>query len=474
MKKNKSASLTRRSFMHLAGLAALFAGGYRNVRASIKPHSPELFSDWDKLLEEVKEYPLLDALYSRRSRRFGWGMEIPHGPLKYKSQLPPTSLDPFERSMIVAAGLGISGWHHGIPHTTKQPGLCNYASRYTGRTFPSAAGIGNADMFYTQDDGTYFVTTRVPTDGQNWAETKMSAAEKLIQTIESHTQKISDERIDPPREAPHYSAHNFWNANVAGSTLFIPVGNVSEQMLAFLFIVAGSGYTVLDENNSSLKTKLKPFVDSGLISAKRKYPLSYMEQYVLTTCAVEMGTMGHNMSLSLQPLGLGGWFFSGVSPFSVMGAASNQGVPGLGFDFQKNKEWAIPNPIGLKGVYQSWSPPHYDDMHQAVAAYIELKFGSGGAYDPSSDGPFKDNQGTKSMASRPSIELIDCVGTIAQHIYDSYGKFPGTVPSIFVRYYTQAHRLETGFYDRFFKNGSYLSTHSRNVKRWLSKLALRS
>ena len=45
----------------------------------------------------MKEYPLLDALYSRRSRRFGWGMEIPHGPLKYKSQLPPTSLDPFEK-----------------------------------------------------------------------------------------------------------------------------------------------------------------------------------------------------------------------------------------------------------------------------------------------------------------------------------------------------------------------------------------
>ena len=155
-----------------------------------------------------------------------------------------------------------------------------------------------------------------------------------------------------------------------------------------------------------------------------------------------------------------------------MGAASSKGVPGLGFDFQTDQEWAIPNPVGLKGLYQSWSPPHYDDMHQAVSEYIELKFGSDGAYDPSSDGPFKDNETVKSTASRPSEELIDCVSAIAQHIYDSYGKFPGTVPSIFIRYYTQAHRLETGFYDRFFKKGSYLTTHTRNVKKWLSKIGL--
>jgi hypothetical protein len=34
----------------------------------------------------------------------------------------------------------------------------------------------------------------------------------------------------------------------------------------------------------------------------------------------------------------------------------------------------------------------------------------------------------------------------------------------------QAHRLDTGFYDKFFKPGSYLSTHKRNVERWLKKV----
>jgi len=72
----------------------------------------------------------------------------------------------------------------------------------------------------------------------------------------------------------------------------------------------------------------------------------------------------------------------------------------------------------------------------------------------------------KSQAARPSAELIECVATVAEHIYSTYGKFPGTVPSIFVRFYTQAQRLESEFYDRFFADGSYLETHARNVARW--------
>ena len=55
------------------------------------------------------------------------------------------------------------------------------------------------------------------------------------------------------------------------------------------------------------------------------------------------------------------------------------------------------------------------------------------------------------------------------HIYKTFGKFPGTVPTLYVRFYTQAHRIETGFYDKFFAPGAYLDTHKRNVARWLGR-----
>lgn len=468
---NKKAGVTRRAFIYLSGLTALALGqgaaaGKNNSQAN-RSSNP---SEWNKMLAEINDFPLFKALFGRRSRRFGWGMEIPHGPLEYKSDLPPVPIDDFERSVILAAGLGASGWHHGIPHSSGQDGLCNYGVRYTGRTIPSAAGIGNSDLFYTQDDGTYYVSTRDAINEGNWKNKTLSTAESLIHTVSNHTQKLSDHRIDPPREAPHYSTHNFWNGNTKGSTLFIPVGNVSEQLIAMLFIAAGSGYTVYDDAHGRPAGALQKFAQSGLLDLSKKYPLSYLEQYILTTCAVEMGVMGHNMSLSLQPLGLGGWFYSGINPFTVMGASAKKGIPGLGFSFEKKDGWGVPNPLGIEGLYQAYSPPFYKNMRAAVEAFLEIKFGKDGCYDPDTSGPFKNNQKVKQEVTMPSEELIDAVVETAEYIYDTYGKFPGTVPSIFIRYYTQAHRLETGFYDKYFREGSYLGTHKRNVSRWLDKI----
>ena len=241
-------------------------------------------------------------------------------------------------------------------------------------------------------------------------------------------------------------------------------------MLDLLFIVTGAGYTTFDDLRGQPAGKLEPFYNSGLVDPKKKYPLSYMEQYLLSTCAVEMGVMGHNMALALQPIGLGGWFYSGISPFSIMGVAAEKGIPGLGFRFEMKDGCGVPNPIGIEGLYQAFCPPFYADMRAAIEAFLDLKFGAGGTYDPATGGPFADNPGVKAQAAKPSEELVDCVVAIANHIYETYGKFPGTVPSIFVRFYTQAHRLETGFYDKFFQPGSYLTSHQRNVERWMKKI----
>ncbi len=49
---------------------------------------------------------------------------------------------------------------------------------------------------------------------------------------------------------------------------------------------------------------------------------------------------------------------------------------------------------------------------------------------------------------------------------DTFGKFPGTVPSVFIMNYVQAHHLDLDFYDRFFKPGAYLRTHAEHMQRW--------
>ena len=49
---------------------------------------------------------------------------------------------------------------------------------------------------------------------------------------------------------------------------------------------------------------------------------------------------------------------------------------------------------------------------------------------------------------------------------DTYGKFPGTVPTLFIMNYLQAQHLDTEFYDRFFRAGAYLPTHAEHLQRW--------
>jgi hypothetical protein len=43
------------------------------------------------------------------------GMEIPSGPLAYRSEAEPLPLSELERSILVAAGTGVTGWSFGVP-----------------------------------------------------------------------------------------------------------------------------------------------------------------------------------------------------------------------------------------------------------------------------------------------------------------------------------------------------------------------
>jgi hypothetical protein len=74
-----------------------------------------------------------------------------------------------------------------------------------------------------------------------------------------------------------------------------------------------------------------------------------------------------------------------------------------------------------------------------------------------------------SAAQGHNEEFRECVALQAQYVFDTFGKFPGTVPSIFLIMYLQAHHLDLTFYDTFYKSGSYLRTHADHMERWHPK-----
>lgn len=111
-------------------------------------------------LSDLFDRPLLEAIYGRRARRFGLGMEVPSGPLAFTSRSSPEPLSELERSVLVSAGTGVTGWNFGVPFGPDRPDAhAHYTHRFTGRTAPTAAGFGTPVLFFTDDRGTYVTNT---------------------------------------------------------------------------------------------------------------------------------------------------------------------------------------------------------------------------------------------------------------------------------------------------------------------------
>jgi hypothetical protein len=419
-------------------------------------------------ISDLFHFPLMQAILGRRSRRFGLGMEIPSGPLAFKSRSAPQPLSELEQSVLIAAGTGVTGWNFGVPFGPRKPAEhAHYTQRFTGRTAPTAAGIGTPVLFYTDDNGTYLTNTRDsrPARVRELNEIE-DDAERIMAVCREHTVQLSKARLDLPAAPGHMLDPNIWMANAAGSTLFMPVGDASEQILGLLALFVGNGYVIADDQAKRPAGNLEPFIRSGLLDENKVFPLSMLEQIGYEANGAELAFMGHNIVLTMQGMGLGGLYYTGLSRLSVLGAFAEDGIEGLGFRFVRDERWTVPNPVGLDGVYEGLCPPYYPDMRAAVQAFVERKFGPGGAYDPDTPGPWKDSAEVRRSVTPYSEEFVDCMGEIAQYVYDKHGKFPGTMPTIVLTGYVQAQHIDTEYYDTHFQPGAYLESHANHRQQW--------
>jgi hypothetical protein len=419
-------------------------------------------------LEDLARFPLLTALFGRRSRRFGVGMSVPDGPLAYASSQPPLPLTDLERTLLVLCGAGVSGWHLGMEHTATSDAHhgCNYPVRLTGRVAASAAGIETSELIVTDDAGT-FITRFRDLDPMRLQELQAASdLGELLRRADTHCTRLSDDRVQLPATTPHMDAHNFWNANRPGTTLFIPIVDLTQQLLEFLAIQMAEGVVPWDPMRNQPCGNLKRFIRSGLLDSRQQASIVDIEQSVLTTGAIELGLICQNIVLVMQAMGLGGWMFTGLNAPSLLGAFVGDGIPGLGFRHTRDPAWTASNPVGLDGVFEGFCPPYHTDMRAAVDCFVALKFGPGGAYDPTRPGPFRDNARIKSAIERYSPEFVDALGEVAQYVHDAFGKFPATIPSVYVRVYAQAQHIDLDYYDQFYGPEAYLETHRQHLARW--------
>jgi hypothetical protein len=409
-------------------------------------------------LAEVAQFPLLAAITGRRSRRFPVGGRIPAGALAYTSRQPVQPLSEVERALLVSVTGGVTGWHFGITHhPSYAPLLPNYPGSAVGRTFPSAAGFHTSQLFFTDDTGIYLLPSR------DQHPRGFDSIEEWITHTAQCCVRISDTRLELPREEPHMEGHNVWIANQPGSLLAFPVADLAEHLMENLWFFVANGYPIVDDINGRSIPGLERF--SPLPHADDPIPLSFVEQYTLTEASAELAIATNSGVLALQAMGLGGWTYDGLNRLSVLGGSGDPRAPGLGFVADDDEGWPFPNATGLPGYFETLSPPHVQSVAAGVQKLVERKYGPGGPFHPDTQGPWSDTPIVRTSALPP--EGIQEVVTIeASYIYDAFGKLPGTVPTVHVLMYLQAQHLDIDFYDKFFAPGSYLLTHADHHARW--------
>ena len=426
---------------------------------------PQLSARERDALERLGDFPLLDALFGRRSRRFPMGGEIPDGPLAYRSKHPHVPLSELETLLILAVMTGTTGWHFGITrHARYAPALANYNGAAAGRTIPSAAGFHTSELFYTDDSGLYFLPTRDAGALVDPAEEEVTA-ELMLERHRGRVIKLSDERLHLPREEPFLEGHNTWIANEPGSLLAIPIADIAQHHIANICFFTQNGYCLYDDVNQQAIPGVDEFCD--LVGATEPIPLSFVEQYSLTEATAELMTSSYNGALLLQAMGLGGWSFDGIEHMALLGASGDPAVPGLGFRYDTDRRWGTPNPTGrTDGTFHAFCPPHFPSMAAAVEAFFQRKFGPGGPYHSDTPGAWRESSAVRASAQRHDERFRDCVTLQCQYTLDRWGKFPGTVPSVWVMNFLQAQHLDLDFYDHHFRPGAYLATHRDHMDIW--------
>jgi hypothetical protein len=409
------------------------------------------------------EFPTLEAIFTRRARRFALGAELT-GPLAFRSSREPVPLAEEEEAILVAAATGVTGvvreeWPFATAEGT--PTGADKLASYTGRPFPSPLAIHGTELFWTNDDGTFVLPQR---DAKPDAYVQNQTAEEQHALYRTAI-KLLDARLDIPCRRPNLFKFNEWIVNREGTTLFIPIADVTRQCISamLLYFDRPHGYYLTDMRLGA--DPLAPYKKSGLFSADaHPYDIADFERWQMVDMnGVEAGLVVQNLMLATQALGLGGHPFSGGKGRITMGgeplwhhAGGDGPCEGLGFTFHDVPEDAPVGagesiPVGLPGLFEGQVPPFHRDMDAAVDSVVALRWGDRGIFSApeTQQIPWRSADIARAVP-RPSEEAIAATKTLCTYIWNAYGRFPATIDPFLTTVWYQSCHLDVEFYDRYY------------------------
>ncbi len=427
-------------------------------------------------LRRALTYPALRAIFTRRSRRFALGAELT-GPLAYRSESDPVPLAEDEEAILVAAATGITGVARDDWPFTDEHGHMTGADKlasFTGRAYPSPLATHGTELFWTNDDGVFVLPQR---DVAPERYTQLGRQQHRHALYRSAV-RLHDGRLDIPRATPNLFGLNHWIANAPGTTLFMPVSDVTRQCISAMLLYFDDPHRYYISDPRLGADPLRPLVRDGWFDDSHPVDLWDFERWQMVDMnGVEQGLVIQSLLIATQALGLGGHPFSGGKGRVTMGGeelwhaiGGTGSAGGLGFQFSRVPDDAPVGagelvPVGLPGLFEGALPPFHPSMAAAVDALVERRWGPGGLF--SSPGahrlPWRDGTPLAGIP-RPSPQAIEATKLMCGYIWDTYGRFPATIDPFLMTVWYQAHHLDVGFYDAHYPHEA-VPTHIRNHMR---------
>jgi hypothetical protein len=432
------------------------------------------------LRQQLARYPLLDALRGRRARRFGWGMQIDHGPLSYTSPHAPSPLSEDEEAALAFAACGISG--HSLADLSFGRGQGgSMLGGLVGRTIGSPDSLNAVGLFVINDEATYFL--KRPQDFANdeipdliRLSSHLDEGDNMTELYRRMRVKIRDGRAEVPVTPGLNFNINQWSLYAKGGTYFLPVNDLSAIYINALLesFSPEMGLYVIDERNMFAPAGIGQYAKSrgGWLNddprSNHVVTMQGLEMSLAEAVAVEQGAMLQNLGLMTQLIGLGGfanyaraefaWFPELRFRLEKMTGSQYAGAAWWMTFFLKllGRDFDVAYPVGLekdgKVLMHAYTPPYYANMTEAVHAWVEHKFGKNGVYRGGiTNSDYKDPKQVEQGIQPPDPKAIEATAACCEYIFKRYGRFPAySAPFRTVIGY-QATRVDVGFYDRFYR-----------------------
>jgi hypothetical protein len=195
-----------------------------------------------------------------------------------------------EEALLVAAGMGFSGmtlWDQSRP--------LPYRSG-DGQTFPTTSRGRRTALFFTNDHGVHVI------DPNRGSASKLRSVDTpddrngILSLYQSSRKELRQGRLDIPRRIPPLCGHNLWASNMLGSTLFIPVCDVTLSLIGLIaqfvnpnlerFVAKdGRGMNIVDDRHGFRPAGTEKWLRSGFLDEKTSCHSPSWNARLATSCS---------------------------------------------------------------------------------------------------------------------------------------------------------------------------------------------